>query len=55
MFLFINSFICLFVLYSVLVYESHNEVARELMRQISEKLKNSEGTKKETVVYFPHW
>ena len=46
---------CLYVLYSVRVDEPNNEIARELMREISDKLKNSEGTKEETVVYFHFW
>ena len=45
--------ICLFVLYSVRVDEPNNEIARELMREISDK--NSVGTKEETVVYFHFW
>ena len=48
-------FICLFVLCSVRVDEPNNEIARELMREISDKLKNSDGTKEETVVYFHFW
>lgn len=34
----------------VLVYESNNKIARKLMQQISEKLKNLDGTKEEKAV-----
>ena len=45
-------FICLFVLCAVRVGEPNNEIAPELMQEISDKLKNSDGTKQETVVYI---
>ena len=48
-------FICLFVLCAVRVGEPNNEIAPELMQEISDKLKNSDGTKEETVVYFHFW